>query len=65
MDARWTREQDLAVLHLKLRRARQSAPDILRLAEAMGRTQGTIWLRKCNFDYLDPSVPAASATTVS
>ena len=31
-------------------------PDIIKIAQAMGRTDDSIWMRKCNFDFLDPSV---------
>ena len=57
---RWTREQDLAVLYLKLEhegRLTQGHPAIGMLAESMNRTEASIWMRKCNFDSLDPSVP--------
>lgn len=57
---RWTREQDLAVLYVRWkygRQLRQSHPDIGRLAGAMHRTEASIWMRKGNFDSLDPSVP--------
>ena len=54
----WTYEQDLAVLHIKLTRIRKTDPAILRLAEAMGRSEASVWMRKCNFDALDPSTPS-------
>lgn len=57
---RWTREQDLSVLYLKLehgRRLTQRHPAIRMLAASMKRTEASIWMRKCNFDSLDPSVP--------
>ena len=54
----WTYEQDLAVLHLKVTRIRQTDPAILRLAEAMGRSEASVWMRKCNFDALDPNTPS-------
>ena len=56
---RWTRQQDLAVLFLRLEnkgRLTLSHPDVARLAEAMGRTVDSIWMRKGNFDSLDDSV---------
>ena len=56
----WTREQELAVLHLKVEIGKngltQKNPDIFKIAQAMGRTEAAIWMRKLNFDYLDPSV---------
>ena len=52
---RWTRDQDLAVLYLKLEHKGRSA--IGTLADAMGRTEASILMRKGNFDSLDPSVP--------
>jgi hypothetical protein len=56
----WTREQDLAVLYLKVAIGKnvltQKHPDIFKIAQAMGRTDAAIWMRKLNFDYLDPSV---------
>lgn len=57
---RWTREQDLAVLYLKLEpkgRLSPTHPDVLQLSRAMGRTCASIWMRKGNFDSLDPSAP--------
>ena len=57
----WTREQELAVLYLKVEVGKngltQKHPTIGRLAKAMGRTEVAIWKRKLNFDYLDDSVP--------
>ena len=55
----WTREQDLAVLYIKLEhkgRLTPTHPEIERLAKAMNRTEASIWMRKGNFDSLDPSV---------
>ena len=59
---KWTREQDLAVLYLKLEYAGRLTPThpcILQLARAMRRTEASIWMRKGNFDSLDPSVPGS------
>ena len=59
---RWTREQDLAVLYLKLEhreRLTPRHPAIGTLAESMNRTEASIWMRKCNFDSLDPAVSGA------
>ena len=56
---RWTREQDLAVLYIKIEFAgqlTQTHPEVEKLAEAMNRTEASIWMRKGNFDSLDPSV---------
>ena len=53
---RWTREEDLAVLygrHIRL----EHYTGFAKLAEAMGRTRASVWMRKGNFDSLDPSVP--------
>ena len=57
----WTREQELAVFHLRsLKLKGQLAGRITRtirdLAEAMGRTEGSLGKRISNFDSLDPSV---------
>ena len=54
MIQRWTREQDLAVLYVKLEHKEQS---IGMIAKAMNRTEASIWMRKGNFDSLDPSKP--------
>ena len=54
---RWTREEDLAVLYLRHRGMKRFDPVIAHLAEAMERTEASIWMRKGNFDSLDPSVP--------
>ena len=57
---RWTREQDLAVLYIKLEhkeRLTLTHPDVCMLAKAMKRTEAAMWMRKGNFDSLDTSVP--------
>ena len=57
---RWTREQDLAVLYLRIKygsELKASHPSIGELAKVTNRTERSIWMRKCNFDSLDPSVP--------
>ena len=54
---RWTREEDLAVLYARHIRLEHYGPELAKLAEAMGRTRASIWMRKVNFDSLDPSVP--------
>ncbi len=57
---RWTREQDLAVLYIKLERKEGltvTHPDVRMLAKAMKRTEASISMRKGNFDSLDHSVP--------
>ena len=59
---RWTREQDLAVLYVKLEHKEQlklTHPAIGMLSNAMKRTEASIMMRKGNFDSLDPSVPGA------
>ena len=55
----WTREQDLAVLYLKVEyhgQLTQGHPAVSALADATDRTVASIWMRKGNFDSLDPSV---------
>jgi hypothetical protein len=62
MIQRWTREQDLAVLYVKLEHKGQltsTHPAIGMIAKAMNRTKASIWMRKGNFDSLDPSIPGA------
>lgn len=57
---RWTREQDLAVLFLRLEykgRLTRTHPAVGALARGMNRTKASIWMRKGNFDSLDPAVP--------
>ena len=57
MHQSWTREQDLAVLYVKLEhkgRLTSTHPAIGMLAKAMNRTEASIWMRKGNFDSLDP-----------
>ena len=64
----WTREQDLAVLYLKIRYQGELAsrhPAVSALAGAMNRTDASIWMRKANFDSLDPSVPGAGLSKAS
>ena len=55
---RWTREQDLAVLHGKLSHHHgfDNHPDTVRLAANMGRSLYSLTMRKRNFDWLDPLV---------
>ena len=56
---RWTREQDLAVLYVKLEHQlglEPTHPTSRTLAEAMNRTNASIIMRIGNFDSLDPSV---------
>ena len=56
----WNREQDLAVLYLKVEYRGQLTQDHLAvhaLAGAMGRTVASVWMRKGNFDSLVPAVP--------
>ncbi len=61
----WTREEDLAVLYLRNRGMSQSDPAITELAEATERSEASIWMRKGNFDSLDPSVPDAGLGRVA
>ena len=54
----WTREQDLAVLFLRISYGgalKLSHPAIGDLARAMNRSEASIWMRKGNFDSLDLS----------
>ena len=65
---KWTREQDLAVLSLRLEhkgRLTQSHPAIGVLAKGMNRTNASIWMRKGNFDSLDPAVPGVGLPNVA
>ena len=62
---RWTREEDLAVLYLRYVGIRQSDPEIAKLASVMGRTEASVWMRKGNFDSLDPSVPGVGLRSAS
>ena len=55
-----TMDQDLAVLYLKVEyhgQLNQGHPTVQALADAMDRTSASIWMRKGNFDSLDPSIP--------
>ena len=64
----WTREQDLAVLYLKVEYHGQLAPGhtaVLALAGAMDRTVASIWMRKGNFDALDTAVLGAGLKSAS
>ena len=57
---RWTRDQNLAVLYLKIEYQGQltpSHPAIGMLASAMNRTEASIEMRKANFDALVLSQP--------
>ena len=50
----------MAILYLKVEYHGQLAPGhtaVVALAEAMGRTVVSIWMRKGNFDSLDTAVP--------
>ena len=65
---RWTRKQELAVLHLRLRhggRLTPTNPDVIRLAEAMNRTEASIRMRNANFDAVDPSYPGVGLWSAS
>ena len=55
---RWTREQTLAVLYLKLEhegRLTPTHPDVKSLAKAIPHNKNAIVMLKRNFDSLDPS----------
>ena len=65
---KWTREQDLAVLFLRLEykgRLTQAHLAIGVLAKGMSRTNASIWMRKGNFDSLDPAVPGVGLQNVA
>ena len=65
---RWTREQDLAVLYLKLEHQGRLTPahaDVGKLARATNRTEDSIIMRKRNFDYLDASAPGGLGNTAN
>ncbi len=57
----WTREETLEALALYLRtpfgRLHERNPDIIRLAERLGRTPGAVVLKACNFAALDETLP--------
>ena len=54
---RWTRDEDLAVLYARHIGLGRFHPDIVRLAAGMERTEASIWMRRGNFESLDPSTP--------
>ena len=59
---RWTREQTLAVLYLKLEykgRLTPTNPDVRTLAKAIPHNENAIVMLKRNFDSLDPSLGVA------
>lgn len=59
---RWTREETLAVLYLKLEHQGRLAPmnpDVRKLAENIPHNEDAIVMLKRNFDSLDPSVGVA------
>lgn len=61
----WTRDEDLAVLYLKETYREQlklTHPALAELASVTNRNRDAIWMRKCNFDSLDPSVPGRGLT---
>ena len=53
------------MLYLRNRRVCRSDPAITELAEATERSEASIWMRKGNFDALDPSVPEAGLGRVA
>ena len=64
----WIREEDLAVLYLKVEYHGQLTPvhpAVHALADAMGRTVASVWMRKGNFDSLDPSVPGSGLSNAA
>jgi hypothetical protein len=56
----WTRDQQLAVLRLYFRlpfgKLHRANPEIVALAEALGRTPSSVSMKACNFASLDPSI---------
>ncbi len=59
---RWTHEQALAVLYLKLEHKGQLAPthpDVISLVKAIPHNENAIVMLKRNFDSLDPSLGVA------
>ena len=61
----WTRDEDLAVLYLKETYREQlklTHPALAKLAGVTNRNRDAIWMRKGNFDSLDPSVPGRGLT---
>lgn len=67
---RWTRVQELAVLYLKIRyrdqiTAHHNLDVVCALAEAMDRSIDSVFMRKANFDALDPAVSRMGLGQVS
>ena len=65
---RWTREQTLADLYLKLEhkgRLTPTNPDVGNLAKAIPQNENAIVMLKRNFDSLDPSVPGVGLPKAS
>ena len=61
----WSRDEDLAVLYLKETYRAQlklAHSTIAQLASGTNRSRDAIWMRKRNFDSLDPSVPGRGLT---
>ena len=61
----WSKDEDLAVLYLKETYREQlklTHPALAKLAGATNRNRAAIWMRKRNFDSLDPSVPGRGLT---
>ncbi len=56
----WTRDQQLAVLRLYFRlpfgKLHRGNPEIVALAQALGRTPSSVSMKACNFASLDPSI---------
>ena len=64
----WTREQDLSVLFVRLEYKGRLTPahqSIVALATSMNRTNASIWMRKGNFDSLDPANPGVGLQNVA
>lgn len=68
-DARWTRDQQLVALRLYMRlpfgRLHGRNPEIVTLAQELGRTPGALAMKACNFASLDPAFLATNRRGLS
>ena len=67
--ANWTRDESLVAFNFYCRtpfgRLHASNPDIIQLAQKLGRTPGAVAMKCCNFASLDPDIAAKGLPNVS
>ena len=62
--ARWTRQEDLAALHLKLKGVKRDAPEVQDLANRIERSADAVWVRVQHYRHLDRRDPSGGLSHV-